>query len=83
MAKYPTPTHEGYFWAKLVHPSKMPAGEDWASFDWEIVEVHDNNGCEEDGDKLGVFVPGIGPTQWLEDFIWGPEVKRPKELKKP
>ena len=79
--KYPTPNHEGFFWAKLVHPSEMPESEDWKSFDWEIVEVHDNNGSEEDGEKWGVFVGGIGPTQWVQDFIWGPEVIRPKELK--
>lgn len=76
--RYPTPNHEGFFWAKLVHPSKMPAGEDWASFDWEVVQVTDNNG---EGDETwGVFVGGIGPTQWIPDFIWGPEVFKPEGL---
>ena len=51
MSKYPTPNKGGFFWAKLVHPCNMPEGEDWKSSDWEIVEVHDNNGAEEDGDK--------------------------------
>lgn len=75
---YATPDHEGFFWAKLVHPSDMPEGEDWSSTDWEVVEVIDNNG---DGDEtFGVFVVGISPMQWLPDFIWGPEVIKPLEL---
>ena len=75
---YPTPDHEGFFWAKLVHPSQMPIKEDWASSDWEVVEVIDNNG--EDDERFGVLVPGISPMQWLPNFIWGPEVARPPEL---
>lgn len=76
---YPTPTRKGFFWAKLIHPSQMPLNEDWASQDWEVVEVFDNNG--EDNEALGVSVPGISPVQWVQDFVWGPEVKRPPELK--
>lgn len=80
MKPYPAPNKEGYFWAKLVHPSGMPDTEDWASSDWEVVNVHDNNG--EGDEEWGVFVPGITKTQWLPDFIWGPEVIRPPELGK-
>ena len=56
----------------------MPDGEDWQSLDWEVVQVNDNNG---DGDeKFSVSVPGISPPQWIPDFVWGPEVVRPKEI---
>lgn len=72
MSKYPTPEKAGYFWAKLVHPSQMPLGEDWRSRDWEAVEVFVNGGAG--GEWLGVFVPGVGPVQWVEDFVWGPEI---------
>lgn len=78
MSKYPTPTNPGFYWAKLVHPHSMPEGEDWKSVDWEVVEIIDNNG---DGDeRLGVFVGGVSPMQWIEDFVWGPQVKRPVEI---
>tara|TARA_R110002124_G_scaffold51390_5_gene148773 strand:+ start:43288 stop:43593 length:306 start_codon:yes stop_codon:yes gene_type:complete len=72
MSKNPTPDKEGHFWAKLVHPSDMPEGEDWASPDWEVVQVNDNNGTG--SDQWRVFVPGIEPGQMLDAFIWGPEV---------
>ena len=72
MARYPTPDHEGHWWAKLIHPREMPAGEDWKSCDWEVVQAIDNNG---EGDEAWlVFVPGIGVGQWVPDFVWGPEV---------
>lgn len=52
-------------------------GEDWVSPDWELVEVHDNNG--EGDEKFSVSVFGIPVTQWPLDFYWGPkiEVQRP------
>lgn len=78
MPRFPTPTREGFYWAKLVHPSNMPEKEDWASQDWEVVHVWDNNG--EGDETFGVSVPGISPTQWIPDFVWGPEVIKPKEL---
>lgn len=81
MPKYPTPTREGFFWAKLVHPSNMLEGEDWASTNWEVVEVVCNGGDEEADEYYAVVVGGISPFQWREDFIWGPEVIKPKELR--
>lgn len=78
MPKHPTPTEPGFYWAKLVHPYRMPKGEDWASRDWEVVNVYDNNG--EGIDRWRVAVPGISPGQLLDAFVWGPEVIRPKEL---
>ena len=71
-ARYPTPDHEGHFWAKLIRPSRMPVGEDWRSSDWEVVQVYDNNG--EGDEAFGVFVPGVRVVQWIPDFVWGPEV---------
>ena len=80
MPKYPTPDHEGHWWAKLVHPTRMPEGEDWASVDWEVVQVFDNNGPPGDPEEFGVHVPGVRYVQWVQDFVWGPEVLRPAEL---
>jgi hypothetical protein len=82
MKPHPEPKREGWFWAKLVHPRNMPSHEDWASHDWEVVEVIENHIDEDDdGEKWAVFVGGIGPLQWTADFIWGPEVIKPDELK--
>ena len=54
----------------------MPEGEEWKSTDWEVVQVDINDYQGKPGDQcyLGVLVPGIGPTQWAEDFIWGPRI---------
>ncbi len=79
MEAYRAPDRTGFFWAKLVRPSRMPAGEDWESVDWEVVEVMENGG--EGDERFGVFVPGVQPMQWIPDFIWGPEVQRPAELR--
>lgn len=51
-----------------------PDGEDWASMNWEIVEVHDNNGEPGSGEEFSVSVFGIPVTQWPLDFFWGPKV---------
>ena len=69
---YPTPNEECHCWAKLITPEDMPAGEDWASVRWEVVQVFDNNGTGEDAYR--VSVPGIGPSQPLSAFEWGPRV---------
>lgn len=81
MAKFPMPDHEGHFWGILVNPRSSGPGDDWASVNWEVVQVIDNNG--EGDERWAVFVPGIGPLQWAVDFIWGPEVKLPPELREP
>ncbi len=70
--EHPIPNAEGFFWAKLVHPHRMPVGEYWVSVDWEVVSVWDNNG--EGDDKWRASVPGIEPCQPLDAFIWGPRV---------
>ncbi len=76
MKPFPAPTAPGHYWAnwnaRLVHPK----GEEWASLDFEVVQVWDNNG--EGNEKWGVSVPGIEPTQWIEDFVWGPRVQVPQ-----
>lgn len=72
MKPHPAPTAEGHYWAKLIHPSNEPEGESWKSFDWEVVQVNDNNG--EGDEKFSVSVPGIEPAQWIPDFVWGPRV---------
>lgn len=79
MKPYPPPTSEGFYWAKLIHPSEMPPKEDWASSDWEIVQVWDNNG--EGDEAFGVSVFGVPKTQWIPDFVWGPRITKPTELK--
>lgn len=80
MPKFPTPTEPGFYWAKLVHPSDMPEGEDWKSHSWEVVEVFENGLDETSSEYLGVFVGGISPMQWVEDFVWGPRIIKPVEL---
>lgn len=50
----------------------------WASLDWEIVEVHDNNGEPGSGEEFSVSVFGIPVTQWPLDFYWGPRVDAEK-----
>lgn len=72
MSKHPLPNQEGHFWAKLVHPYNEPEGEDWASPDWEVVQVNDNNGQGED--QWRVYVPGIETGQLIDAFVWGPRV---------
>lgn len=83
MKPYPTPTQPGHYWAKLITPTRMPVGDDWRSVDWEVVQVfiNDGPGFENDPEYFGVAVPGIGPSQWLPDFVWGPPVKKPEELR--
>ena len=73
---YPTPDHEGHFWAKLIHPTRMPENEDWKSLYWEVVQVNDNNGEPGTDEEFSVSVPGISPCQWIPDFVWGPEIPR-------
>lgn len=76
MSKYPVPSGEGHYWAKLIHPSGVPENEidSLRSTDWEVVAVYENGGDPADGDFYRAFVPGISATQALEDFIWGPRV---------
>ena len=62
----------GYYWAKLITPTRMPDGEDWASLDWEIAQVVDNYG--EGDEALGVLFPGIEPMQWPKDCEFGPRI---------
>lgn len=69
---YPTPDAEGHFWAKLMTPHNMPEGEDWASWDWEVVRVFDGSPTETK--DLRAFVGGIPVTQPLDAFEWGPRV---------
>lgn len=80
MPKYPTPTKPGFYWAKLVHPSNELPGEDWASTQWEVVDVFANTLDTSDDDYLRVSVSGVAPSQNLIDFVWGPEVAKPLEL---
>jgi len=46
----------------------------WASLDWEIVHVWDNNAPDDPEEYVGVSVPGIPVTQWPLDFYWGPRI---------
>jgi hypothetical protein len=82
MAKYPTPEKEGHYWAKL----RLHDEPDQNSTDWEVVQVFDNilrPWCEADietGECMMVHVPGLGESQPIDHFIWGPEVVKPTEL---
>lgn len=82
MPRYPSPSNPGHYWAKLVHPSRMPEGEDWASVDWEVVQVFENCIDRDDPEYLGVHVPGVKFAQWVPDFLWGPAVLMPADLRR-
>ncbi len=69
---YPTPTHEGHWWAKL----KLHDNPDLRSVDWEVVQVVDNG-----GDTFMASVPGIESSQPLDAFAWGPKVHKPAQLR--
>lgn len=69
---HPTPTAPGYYWARLVHPRKQPPDEDWVSSNFEVVCVDENYG--EGVDEFRVYVPGIGPGQLIDAFVWGPRI---------
>lgn len=74
----PTPTKEGFYWAKLVAPTRVPPNEtadDWKSVDFEPVEVFDNNG--EGDEALMVMVIGRELSQHLHAFEWGHEIPKP------
>ena len=73
---HPTPRTEGHHWAKLVCPDRMPAGEDWATGQWEVVRIHGFNpdAPDQPSDQLMALVGGVEPFQPLNAFIWGPRV---------
>ncbi len=80
---FPAPIKPGWYWAKLIHPTRMPEGEDWNSVDWEVVHVDRNSSgplCEADVEageqEFSVLVTGIQPAQWVPDFVWGSEVPK-------
>jgi hypothetical protein len=75
MSKYPTPTREGHFWAKLA----LHENDDLRSTDWEVVQVFDNNG--EGEFAFLASVPGIEGGQPIDAFVWGPAVLKPEELR--
>ncbi len=81
--RYPIPDHEGYFWAKL----RAVENPDDRSSDWEVVYAFDNilrPWCEADietGECMMVSVPGLEPAQSVEDFVWGPAIPKPEELR--
>lgn len=76
MAKHPTPTRTGYYWAKWrIASDGTTDGDDITPSDtWEIVQVNDNNGEPGSNEEFSVAVPGVEQTQWLDQFVWGPHV---------
>lgn len=76
MKRYPTPEKPGHYWAKLVHPSGTTDDETAASVNFEVVQVGINDPLGKVGEPeyLSVLVPGLAPSQWVEDFIWGPRI---------
>ena len=81
------PHEAGYYWAKLKTPSDgttynegkrfdFKAEPEWASTEWEIVKVNENDpfGDPEGDEFYSVWVPGIPVTQWVGDFFWGPKL---------
>jgi hypothetical protein len=72
--RYPTPTEEGFYWAKFIHPTR---GDVAPYSDWEVVGVFENDPSRSD---LRVYVGGEEPGKDLDAFVWGPHVSRPADL---
>ena len=76
------PTKPGFYWALWVTPAPdTHEGDELCKCpSWEVVQVWENfhgEPCEADqAEKFGVSVPGVREAQWLENFVWGQEVKR-------
>lgn len=69
---YGIPEHPG---GLRIEPDMNEDGScGWASTDWDIVEVWDNNAPDDPDEYVGVSVPGLPVTQWPNDFFWGPKV---------
>lgn len=89
MPMHPTPTREGFYWAKwkfatpgtdtCLHCGKP--NSEWETespislTDWEPVEVFENCGDARKGDLFRVQVGGVNKSQSIEDFVWGPEIE--------
>ncbi len=77
------PSKPGFYWARWLtcSPGTHEGDQLVPSRDWEVVEVWENfvgEPCEADAcEKFGVSVPGVREAQWLENFQWGIEVKKP------
>jgi hypothetical protein len=72
---YPTPTHEGHFWAqwRIARDGTRDGDELTPTTKWEVVQVNVNNNGGP-GEEFTVSVPGVEMAQWRDDFVWGPEV---------
>jgi hypothetical protein len=72
--KYPTPTREGFWWAKwrICDQDNHEAQSYLPSDKWEVVFVFENCLDEDDPEYLMVEVGGVAEGQSLENFIWGP-----------
>lgn len=70
LAERVIPDSPGFYWAKWRIPEDGTEDEEhWVSVDkWEVVEVHDNFGNDEQ--PLLASVPGVRQTQSLENFVW-------------
>lgn len=75
MPKYEAnmPQKPGYYWGRWMIPADGTIeGDDMTpAFDWEIVQVNDNNGTPGTLEELSVAVPGVQQTQWRDCFLWG------------
>ena len=77
------PIKPGFYWALWLTaaPNTHEGDQLTPAQDWEVVEVWENfagDPCEADSaEKFGVSVPGVREAQWLENFKWGHEIKRP------
>lgn len=76
------PERPGFYWALWLKAADGTYEGDQLTpaSDWEVVEVWENffgEPCEADrAEKLGVSVPGVRETQWLDNFKWGNRVDK-------
>lgn len=78
--QYPTPTEEGFYWAKwrIAEDGSTTWIKDTPpSLKWEVVEVWQPSG---ERDQFSVNVSGEEKLQSLDNFFWGPgPLEPPKE----
>lgn len=80
-AQYPTPTKEGFYWAKWkIAEAGTREGDDLTPSDeWEVMHVVENGGDPQDPEYFLVMVPGVEQWQSRENFYWGPgPLKKPE-----
>lgn len=75
MARFPTPTKEGHYWARWrIADDGTPEGDEQTPSDnWEVVFVFQNSSDPDSDEYFMVSVPGQPKAQSIENFFWESE----------